>query len=788
MAGKKKRPAPDRKRSPNASARAGIATEDTKTSHRAQRRRVVPGALPVLVAYLDRDHVFRFCNASHREWFDLDRAEIEGRRLEDVIGPDAREMVAPYVEQVLAGEEVVFRQRGLRYRYGGTRDVQITYIPHHGAPGEVIGYYAMVEDISDRLTLERTQARLAAIVADSFDAIIGKDLDGIVTSWNAAAERMYGFTAREMVGRSLTAVVPEERAHEVTAIIDRLRRELPVENFETVRRHRDGTELQVSLTASPIRDSEGELIGVSTIARDITEKHRQRLALEESRRRLELAQSAAQLGIHDYDVRTGRVLWDERIRRIWGIPDDETITYERFLEGVHPDDRDRVQRAVDRALDPSGNGRFRAEYRVIQHRTRVVRWVEATGIVTFQDQMAVRLVGTLVDITERRNVEERLEEADRRKDQFLATLGHELRNPLGALLFALECLRSDPTDEEREQYHDTMKRQADRMKSLLNDLLDIGRITRGDVPLRLQRVTLAEHVRCAMETVDARREEAGHTVTLDVDPDDLELVADPVRLEQIVVNLLSNAIRYTTSPGTIAIRGRAVHDAVEITVTDTGIGFDDAAAERLFDLFFQARKGAGGLGIGLSLVRSLVGLHGGSVRARSDGPGRGSTFHVVLPRTLPVTPEATDPETAGESADLAGLRVLVVDDHEDLLRPLVQVLSSRCETRSASTGEAGLAVAREFRPHVLLLDLSLPDMSGLEVAEAVREIEGLADSVCVAVTGFGDAATADQVRRSSFEAHLVKPVEFEDILDLLGQLVRDGRVRPDPGPGERPLA
>lgn len=740
---------------------------------RARQLTLVTDAMPVLIAYFDRDLVYRFCNARCKEWFGFEQDEVIGRKLPDVLGEEVFRSVRPYAEKALAGERVSFEAR-LPYQHGPKRHVHVEYIPHSVRTGQVVGYYAMIEDISSRVEREHMGARLASIVEYSTDAIIGKDLQGTVTSWNSAAERMYGYSAEEMVGRPLTVLLPEDRQNEVFDVIDRLRRGETVEHFETVRRARDGRELQVDLTASPIRDSTGNLIGVSAITRDISARLERERSLRESEARLQLAKRAADLGIHDFDVLTGSVQWDERTRELLGLEAGEPGTYETLLSRVHPDDLDAVRAAVAQALDPESGGYYESEYRIVRRGTREILWVESTGIVTLEDGKAVRLVGTMQDVSESRRVQQDLVEADRRKDEFLATLGHELRNPLAALVNAVECLRSNATNGDSDKLYDIMARQATHMTSLMNDLLDMSRITRSDVELRLKRLSLGEQLEQALANVQPEIEAKGHRLELIIEPADLQVVADPIRLEQIITNLLENAAKYSPDHGRITVRGHEIDDGIEIVIQDTGFGFADAEqSKRVFDLFYQARKGSGGLGIGLSLVKSLVALHGGTVEAVSEGPGQGSTLRVVLPRSL--RPESAAPEEKKRVvADLGELRVLAVDDHEDSLHALRLLLAACCEVRTATSGTEGLEEARRFRPHVMLLDLALPDMSGFEIVAAARQVPELQRVRMIAMTGFGDEETNQQIAEAQFHAHMIKPLDLQELLHLLSEIVDEG--------------
>ncbi len=618
--------------------------------------------------------------------------------------------------------------------------------------------------LSERAKREEISARLASIIEHSNDAILAKDLTGTVISWNKAAERMYGYPAEEMVGQKLDRLLPPDRKNEVMEIVDRIRRGEDVEHFQTVRQRRDGERISVDLTVSPILDTEGEIVGASVIARNITDQLDRERAVLRSETRLQIAKDAAGLGIYEWNIVTGIIAWDRRIRAIWGIDREEVVTFETFAAGLHPDDRDSTQQAIDEALDPDGNGRFEAEYRVIQRGTGAMLWIRATGLATFERRQPLYLVGAVQDVTEMRRMVTSLEQADRRKDEFLATLGHELRNPLSAIMTSVECMRRGAGDPD--SLYDLIVRQAEHMTSLMNDLLDIGRVTRGDVRLRRERLQLADQIDLALKTLRTEIEAKGHEVEVSIAPPDLVIVADPIRLEQILINLVGNAVKYMLQSGTITIDAGVVGDSIEIAIRDTGIGLpDEGDATRIFDLFYQARKGSGGLGIGLNLVKSLVELHGGKVTVHSEGANRGSTFRVTFPARA-VTKPSTPPSDTALPTDLQNLRVLVVDDHEDALRAVGVMVANYCETRTAISGKIALEEARRFRPQLVLLDLALPDMNGFEIAAAIREMPGLERVRIVAMTGFGDSETTRQVEEAEFDGHVLKPIPIRSLLDI----------------------
>ena len=357
--------------------------------------------------------------------------------------------------------------------------------------------------------------------------------------------------------------------------------------------------------------------------------------------RLLLAKSAARLGIHDWDIRTGALEWDERIRELWGMDPDEVVTYEKFIETLHPEDRDSTQRAVDLALDATHGGRYFAEYRVIHRKDRTVRWIEAIGIVTFEAGEPVRLVGTVQDVTERKNLVASLKQADARKDEFLAMLAHELRNPLAPIRNSAEVLaRFVPLDHTQQSMVDIIRRQARQLSLLLDDLLDVARITQGRIELRPILTTLGACLETAVETVAPSLNDKKQTFTVTGSPD-LVIRADPARITQCLVNVLNNAVKFTPPEGSIVVTLSTVQPSVThparamIQVTDSGIGISPDLLPQLFEMFVQGERvlnrAYGGLGVGLALCRRMREMHGGQIFATSGGVDHGSTFTLCLP-------------------------------------------------------------------------------------------------------------------------------------------------------------
>jgi PAS domain S-box-containing protein len=522
------------------------------------------------------------------------------------------------------------------------------------------------------------------------------------------------------------------------------------------------------------RAAVGEITAQTARLRDLEE--RRRLALE-----------SAAIGTFDYDPVSGALHWDTRCKELFGLPPEASIGYDGFLAAVHADDRDAVTAAVTRVLDPEGPIGFDHEFRAIGVDDGVERWLRAVGQALFDTAgRAIRFLGSVQDVGQRKRIEAELEEArqrseaaNRAKDEFLAVLGHELRNPLAPIRTALDLMRLRQPDalvRERE----TLERQVQHLVRLVDDLLDVSRITRGRIELSRAPVEVAAVVAHAIEMASPLLERRGHRLSCDVAARGLVVEGDEDRLAQIVANLLTNAARYTDPGGSIEIRAEVRDAQLAISVRDSGIGIAPDVLPRIFELFVQGERridhAEGGLGIGLAIARSLAEAHGGRVEAASDGLGKGSVFTLCLPRaTATAARQAAAPERPrAADLDAPGPRVLIVDDNHDAAEMLAEALEARgFRTCVAFDAPQALDRAAQFRPHVALLDIGLPVMDGYELARRMREVPELRAVKLVAVTGYGQASDRDRSTQAGFAAHLVKPVALGEVSDLVGSLAEE---------------
>jgi len=523
----------------------------------------------------------------------------------------------------------------------------------------------------------------------------------------------------------------------------------------------------------------------ATTADAAAERARERDVAERRR----LAVEAGQIGTWDYDPVSGALRWDARCKEMFGLPPEAQVDYPLFLRAIHPDDRACVDAAVGAALNPATGGAFDREYRVVALDDGTERWVRAVGQGFFDEAgRAIRMIGIVQDVGDRKSFELELDEAranaeaaNRAKDEFLAMLGHELRNPLAPILTALELMRlRDPEAFVRERT--TIERQVQHLVRLVEDLLDVSRITRGKVSLDRHPVDLADVVAKAIEMASPLLEKQAHRLTTDV-PLGLRVDGDEARLAQVIANLLTNAAKYTDAGGDIEVTGdvAAGGHTVELRVRDTGIGIAQELLPKVFDLFTQGERTLdrreGGLGLGLSIARSLVEMHGGTVTAASDGPGRGSTFTVRLPRLDERSLEPPEVEHATlrmRASELvpATARVLIVDDNREAAEVLAQALEATgFSTCVAFDAPQALDRAATFRPDIAVLDIGLPVMDGYELARRLREMPATRTVTLVAITGYGQESDHQASTDAGFAAHLVKPVELRRVTDLLDRLV-----------------
>jgi PAS domain S-box-containing protein len=524
--------------------------------------------------------------------------------------------------------------------------------------------------------------------------------------------------------------------------------------------------------ARPERPAAGELRRLQLFALQVAqliEAKRAEHALRQHEAGLRFALDVGEIGSWEWNIRTGEISWSENLEQIHGlVPGSFGGTFEAYKALIHLDDRERVLAAIYRTLD--GGGDFEAEFRCLES-SGAVRWMQGKGKVLADAQgRAARMIGVCMDITKRKRAEQSIVEADRRKDEFLAMISHELRNPLAAITCASELLeQGDAAADDVVKARGVIKRQTEQLTRIVEDLLDVSRLTAGKLTLEKVALDLSDVVERCVAELAARGllEQHAHQLVCASAP----VHGDVARLEQVVTNLLTNAIKYTPAGGTITIAvGREAGEAV-LRVKDTGIGIGPELLPRIFDLFVQSARGIdrrdGGLGVGLSIVRRLIEAHGGRVEAHSAGASRGAELVVRLP--LAAAQAARGASHPGAWSTARPRRLLIIDDNVDAREGLAGLLRlAGHEVHEADDGPHGLASALDLRPEVVLVDIGLPGFDGFELARKLKAT-GASPSL-IAVTGYG---TPDQRRlgaEAGFDAYLIKPIAVKALLELLPRL------------------
>lgn len=716
------------------------------------------------------------------------------------------------------------------------------------------------QSLSVAAELDKARAYLQAIIASSEDAIVSKTLDGIVTTWNAAAERLFGYTAEEMIGQPILRVIPPELHYQEYEILARLKRGDRIERLETVRTRNDGSSIDVSLTISPIRDSHGAIIGASKIAHDIADRLNAERALREEAIAMETLnrigqavasqlelESVVQIVTDEATAATGAAfgaffynIAQENEESYWlytlsGVSREAFAKFPmpRNTEVFAPTFRgDGVVRSDDITADPR-YGR-NAPYQGMPEGHLPVRSYLAVpvkshtgdvlgglffghpecGIFTERsERLAAAIAGhasaamtNAALFRQLREREERLakvagereqfleteriarSEAERLghlKDEFLATLSHELRTPLNAIQGWATLLRQPKiSPEDRAHGLEVIERNVKTQVQIINDLLDMSRIISGKVHLEVQSLHLHEVIANAIEAVrqSAEAKEIRLTTLLD---SGIGLVrGDPDRLQQVLWNLLTNALKFTPKGGRVQVILERVNSHVEIIVEDSGIGINPDFLPYVFDRFRQAdasiTRRHGGLGLGLSIVKNLVELHGGSVRVKSAGENLGSTFIVSLPVSHVKSEDAIRKSRPAVAADplesidlplLDGVRVLIVDDEPDGRTLIARILEGRgARPVCASSVMEALDLLSKQAFDILLSDIGMPDMDGYQLIRRVRALKGEAIPA-IAVTAYVRPEDRQRALLAGYHMHLSKPIEAKELIAGVASLL-----------------
>jgi PAS domain S-box-containing protein len=680
---------------------------------------------------------------------------------------------------------------------------------------------------------------LARVVDSSDDAIISKNLDGIITSWNLAAERMFGYTADDAIGQSIRIIIPADRQSEEDMVLARIRSGQSVTHFETIRQRKDRSQVRISLTVSPIYDDAGRVIGASKIARDISEQTRLLAMTREYAANTEkLGEVGATVASTlDRDVILQKVtdIATELTHAQFGAffynvsdPDSGNAYMLYTLSGASREGFAQFPRPRATLLfEPTfrGEGAVRlddvtkdARYGTSAPHFGMPAWHlpirsylavpvkgvggsvlgglffghPEAGVFTEQHERLALGVATWASVAlENARLYADAQAANRIKDEFLAVLSHELRTPLNAIVGYSRLLRGGILPPEKAARGlETLERNATWLTQIVEDVLDVSRIVAGKIRLDVQAVELPLIVDNAVATTQPAADAKGVRVQTMIDPTVGPVSGDPGRLQQVVWNLVSNAVKFTPRDGCVQVRLERVSSHVEIVVSDTGIGMRSDFLPYVFERFRQAEGGttraAGGLGLGLAIVRHIVEMHGGTVEASSAGEGKGSTFRVRLPLMI-VRPDGLEPrhehphtqrqEPLTELGNLQGIHVLAIDDEEDALMLLRVVLEAAgAQVTTLSSPLAAVEHIEQIQPHVLILDLGMPGMDGFELIARIRRStnHSVRAIPAAALTAFARSEDRTKALRTGFQMHLSKPIDPGELVASVATLA--GRV------------
>ena len=609
-------------------------------------------------------------------------------------------------------------------------------------------------------------------------ALFVLDPTGHVQTWNRGAARLKGYTADEIIGRHFSAFYTRESidrgwpAHELKMAAAEGRFE-----DEGWRVRKDGSRFWANVVITALRDENGKLIGFSKITRDLTDRRLHEEALRQTEERFRLmVESVQDYAIYMLDVDGMISSWNAGAKRIKGYDREEILGnhFSRFYEQADID----AGKPWEELAAARREGRAEGEgWRIRKDGRRFWARVVVTPVYDRDGQLR-GFAKVTQDLSERRHAEE-LQKAAQNVNEFLAMLAHELRNPLAPIRTATHVMaKAPPGDPVHAQMRQTIERQTTQLSRIVDDLLDITRVTRGQMQMRQEPVDMAEVVRTAAETAAPGIEGSRHSLQIDIGPG-VHVRGDAQRLTQALANLLNNAARYTPPGGAIAVQARAEEGFAVVRVRDTGRGIEPHMLERIFGMFVQGREPlervGGGLGIGLALARRIAELHGGKLEVKSEGDGRGSEFTLCIPlAAAPAQPRPAGAQAAEPARAPAAKRVLVVDDNIDAAVTLGHLLRSLGhEVQVVHDGATALKAADELRPDVVLLDIGMPGMDGYEVARRLRTAHKDRRFRIVAITGWGQDADRQRAKEAGFDVHLVKPVDPSLLVRMLDE--RNGR-------------
>jgi PAS domain S-box-containing protein len=700
--------------------------------------------------------------------------EIVGQSVTMLIPAERFDEEPAILRRIRAGERIEHYETVRRRKDGSLVDVSLTVSPVRNAAGHIVGASKIARQLTEKRVAEEAIRRLGAIVESSDDAILSKDLQGKIQSWNPSAERLFGYTAAEIIGQPISLLIPSDRKDEEAVILSRIRSGERVDHYETKRRRKDGTLIDISLTISPIKNAQNVVIGASKIARDISVRNE---TVEISRRLAAIVESSDD-AIVSKNLQGVIQSWNAGAERLFGYTAAEAIGKPVLMlipegrQNEEPTILERLSRGE--RIDHYETVRRRKDGTLIDVSLTVSPITDVTGKVIGASKIARDITPQKRAFNEIKEAHEKALAANQAKDNFIAALSHELRTPLNPVLLIASDAAKDTTlpDRVRGDF-EAIRKSVELEARLIDDLLDLARITNGKLALNSQVHDLHAILSDAVATVRADLLAKHLPLISEFATPALWVQGDAVRLQQVFWNVLKNAVKFTPEGGRISLltRADASGNAV-IEIADTGIGLTEEEIGRIFDSFTQGQHTQtghrfGGLGLGLTITKLLTEMHGGTIRAASEGRGRGATFTILLPLAEQNTRELDPVESPEVSRAMltpgSKRRILLVEDHDPTRNALVQLLGRRgFDVVAVATGEDARRAAGEQRFDSMICDLGLPDVEGWSLIAELASRHGLKT---IAVTGLGMEEDIRRSREAGAVAHLVKPITIQ-ALDL----------------------
>src|SRR6266404_2926919 len=766
-------------------AEANRERDETLEALRASNKRIkrILESITDLYYSLDREWRFTDVNKQTENRFGKTRQELVGKVIWELF-PNAVDSDL-YTQLHKASNEKVRVQFELPSKIVPGAWFEVNAYPTQR------GLSVYLRDITERKEAEVTSQLLASIVESSDDAIISKDLNGVISSWNKGAERLFGYMAEEAIGQPVTMLIPADRFDEEPSILERVRSGRKVDHYETVRRRKNGTLVDVSLTVSAVKNESGKVIGASKIARDITQRKR---AEKEIRFQASLLHAVEQAVVAT-DLQGKVIYWNSFAEGLYGWSAAEAIGSNIISLTPAIDSKEKATEIF--SLLKSGQS-WSGELLLQKRDGSTFPAMITDSPIIDEKGGLIGVVGISVDMTPLKRVEaERVkllereqqaraeaEVANQLKDEFLATLSHELRNPLNVVIGYSEILRrSEDSQNPRfvKKAAEVIRRNALAQSQLVSDLLDLSRLQMAKLTLNRQPVSLATVIEDAIETVKAEAEEKNITLDLVVAEEVLIVEGDPIRLSQIAWNLLNNAVKFTPSGGRVRICLCEEGADARLLIEDTGQGIAPEFLPHVFEIFRQAdasnERKQGGMGIGLALVKKLTELQGGRVIAESKGVGTGARFIVWIPlHKLAIS--KVEVEKRNTTAVLDKKSILVVYDSREtteMLSKLLEMEGAVVETARSGLEALGVAAGKKF--DLLISDISMPEMDGYQLLSELRRLPSMAEVPALALTGHGRPSDVDRALREGFAGHVAKPLDLDKLLFRIRELIKH-RARP----------